>query len=250
MSPAVTGDAPRHQIRVGAVAAAVTLAVALLAGLALYAARPGALTRAEPIGAPVTVAPASEPGPAPAPASDPVADPDPLDLSAVRVLPPAGAGDDGSEADGAAGPAGLRIPSLDVDDATVVPVGIDAAGGLEIPGAHEVGWYRFGARPGAGAGSIVLAAHVAYDGEDGVFRHLGSLEPGATVVVETADGRQLGYRVDSVAVHPKADLPIDDLFTPNSPERLVLITCGGSFNPQLRHYDSNVVVIATPTPAD
>lgn len=224
-------------------------AVALLAGMAVDLARPGPPpTRAEQTGSPSAAGPAPD-LPAPAalePEPEPAAAPPPVDLSPLRALPPAGAGDDGSEA--AAGPAVMRIPSLDVDDAAVVPVGIDAAGGLEIPGAHEVGWYRFGARPGAGAGSVVLAAHVAYDGEDGVFRHLGSLEPGNTVVVETADGRQLGYRVDSVTVHPKADLPIDDLFSPSSPERLVLITCGGSFNPQLRHYDSNIVVIATPTP--
>lgn len=224
------------------------VAVVVVARMVVVGARPGPLTPAEQTTSPASApAPAAVPAAAPAQEPDPEAAPPPIDLSTVRALPPAGAGDDGSAASGA--PAGLQIPSLDVDDAAVVPVGIDATGGLEIPGAHEVGWYRFGARPGAGAGSIVLAAHVAYDGEDGVFRHLGSLEPGATVVVETADGRQLGYRVDSVAVHPKADLPIDDLFTPSSPERLVLITCGGSFNPQLRHYDSNVVVIATPAPA-
>lgn len=178
------------------------------------------------------------------PTTTPVAAPAALDLSAVRALPPAGTGTDPAAA--AAGPVGLAIPSLGVDGAVVVPVGLDAAGALEIPGVAEVGWYRLGARPGAGAGSIVLAAHVAYDGEDGVFRHLGSLEPGAVVTVTAGDGRQLGYRVDSVSVHRKADLPIDDLFSPSSPERLVLITCGGAFNPQLRHYDSNIVVTAAP----
>ncbi len=167
-----------------------------------------------------------------------------FDLSAVRALPPAGSGT--GAAPETADPVGLAIPSLRVDGAPVVPVGLDAAGGLQIPGTHEVGWYRFGARPGAGAGSIVLAGHVAYDGVDGVFRHLASLEPGDRATVTSGDGRQLVYEVDRVAVHLKADLPIDDLFNPSSPERLVLITCGGAFDPEVGHYASNIVVIAIP----
>lgn len=214
--------------------------MATLAGLTYDASTPRPLTLVERTGSPSA-------GLTTAPPPEPVADPAALDLSAVRALPPAGTG----SAPATAAPAALAIPSLGVDDAAVVPVGIDddAGGGMEIPAVDEVGWYRFGARPGAGAGSIVLAAHVAYDGEDGVFRHLGSLAPGAAVTVITGDGRQLGYRVDSVTAHRKADLPVDDLFSPSSPERLVLITCGGAFNPQLRHYDSNIVVIASPSSA-
>ncbi len=242
---------PEHQTRLWVIANAVVV-TAVVAVVAVVAVSAGAGPDAnDPAPAASLVAPAgssSSPPPAVPPSSEPTATTPPaIDLSAVRALPPAGSGDDGSPATEGAEPVDLRIPSLDVDDAPVVAVGIDPAGGLEIPGAHEVGWYRFGARPGVGAGSVVLAAHVAYDGEDGVFRHLGGVEPGATVEVETADGRPLSYRVDSVVVYRKADLPIDDLFSPSTPERLVLISCGGSFNPQLRHYDSNIVAIATPT---
>ncbi|MEZ5411974.1 MAG: class F sortase [Acidimicrobiales bacterium] len=238
MPSAVTGDGRGHQIRVGVavLAALVAAAAATLAGVVLDASTPQRLTLVERTRSPAFGAPAPDPQPVPT-----------FDPSRIRALPPAGTGG-GSGATEATAPTGLAIPALDVADAPVVPVGIEPTGGLEIPGPHEVGWYRYGARPGAGVGSIVLAAHVAYDGEDGVFLRLGSLEPGAAVVVATADGHRLGYRVDSVVVHRKDDLPIDDLFTPSSPERLVLITCGGTFNPGLRHYDSNIVVIATPSP--
>lgn len=239
-SGAFTVDGPGHRKAGRAVVAALVVAAAIAVGVVYDAADRRPATLVERAGSPLpgvttTTGPARE-----------SAGPAVLDLSMVRALPPAGTGAESSPE--AAGPTDLAIPSLGVDGAPVVPVGIDAGGGLEIPQVDEVGWYRLGARPGAGAGSIVLAAHVAYDGEDGVFRHLGSLEPGAAVTVTTGEGSRVDYRVDSVSVHRKADLPIDDLFSPSSPERLVLITCGGAFNPELRHYDSNIVVIATPVP--
>lgn len=256
MTQIATGHAPGHRIRRGASAAAVAVAVAVatLVGLTLHSARPRAPTLVEgvhpslPAGeAPTGGDPGRLSGGQPAGPTGSAGAAPTVDLSGLRALPPAGSGGPGTETQ-VREPTVLRIPSLEIDGAPVVPVGLDADGALEVPGAHEVGWYRLGARPGAGAGSIVLAAHVAYDGEDGVFRRLGSLAPGAAVTVEAPGGGRLSYRVDTVAVHRKADLPIDDLFNPSSPERLVLITCGGRFNPQLHHYDSNVVAIATPAP--
>ena len=160
-----------------------------------------------------------------------------------HLLPPAG--DDGSAAWQRTGPVSLQIPSLGVAGAEVVPVGTAPDGTLEVPGPTQVGWYRSGGLPGD-PGSAVMAAHIAFDGVDGVFRHLGSVRPGSAVVVTTTDGRQLRYRISNVRLYLKRDLPVGDLFDPQSPERLVLITCGGSFNPTLRHYDSNIVAIALP----
>ncbi len=165
-----------------------------------------------------------------------------LDLSQIHQLPPAG---DGSRLPSpTAAPVQLRIPSLDVGGA-VIPAGVEADGSLEIPGPTEVGWYQFGPAPGA-AGSTVLAAHIGYDGIDGVFRHLSSIELGATVDVVMGDETDVSYTVTEVTVYAKTELPVANLFDEAGPERLVLITCGGQFSPSLRHYDSNIVVIATP----
>ena len=41
-------------------------------------------------------------------------------------------------------------------------------------------------------------------------------------------------------------LPTERIWTHTGPETLVLITCGGSFNPQIRHYRDNIVVYAVP----
>ena len=44
----------------------------------------------------------------------------------------------------------------------------------------------------------------------------------------------------------KEALEADDLFTRTGPARLVLVTCGGEFDADVRSYRSNVVVVADP----
>jgi hypothetical protein len=41
-------------------------------------------------------------------------------------------------------------------------------------------------------------------------------------------------------------LPIEQLFVPDGPPGLVLITCGGSFDRGVRSYQDNIVVRAVP----
>ena len=142
-------------------------------------------------------------------------------------------------------PENISLPSLGVIGAEIVPVGLEENGELEVPGANGVGWYQFGAGIEGGRGSAVLAAHIAYNGRDGVFRDLADTNVGEQIVVER-DGQDVVYLVESVTQYGKWDLPIDDLFSETGDERIVLITCGGSFNPSLRSYDDNVVVVATP----
>lgn len=139
---------------------------------------------------------------------------------------------------------GLSLPAMGVEDAPVEPVGVEPNGEMEIPPADEVGWYRFGASPGE-PGSAVLAAHIAYDGVDGVFRRLDRLGAGHEVVVSFDEGSREDYLVTEVVTFDKDELP-DDLFARDVAERLVLITCGGEFNPELRSYESNVVAYAVP----
>lgn len=142
-------------------------------------------------------------------------------------------------------PVSVSLPALGVDGAPIEQVGLELNGELEVPGAEAVGWYQFGAGVDAGRGSAVLAAHIAYNGRDGVFRNLADSAVGDRVEVE-ADGSTRTYEIVSIEQYGKFDLPIDDLFREDGDERLVMITCGGSFNPQLRSYDDNVVAIAVP----
>jgi LPXTG-site transpeptidase (sortase) family protein len=169
------------------------------------------------------------------------APPSPL-AGAARPLPPAPVTPDvpvaGPE------PTGLTIEALGVADAPVRSVGVERDGAMEIPPVDEVGWYRFGARPGD-PGSTVLAAHVAYDGVDGVFRRLDDLGAGDGVTVALSDGSSPAYVVTEVAHYPKSELPAAVWARDGDPQ-LVLITCGGQFDTEARSYADNVVAFARP----
>jgi sortase family protein len=144
-------------------------------------------------------------------------------------------------------PARLELPSLDVDSA-VEPVGVDGQGDLEIPeDVADVGWYRFGPRPGDRTGSTVLSGHVdsAEQGKGAFFR-LRDLSPGDPVVIRGSDGRTWRYRVVSREEWPKSEVPLDRIFARSGAARLTLVTCGGGFREDIRSYTDNIAVTAVP----
>lgn len=177
----------------------------------------------------------TETGPIPEARADPVADP-----------PAAEAG--GDEDPGA--PTRLAIPAIGVD-APVNPVGLLSDGSMEVPGdVASIGWYEPGILPGA-SGSAVLAGHVdSREQGRGAFFDLRLVDPGDAITVEHDDGGTTTWEVTERRSYPKDVLPIDDIFTRFSETRLVLITCGGAFDRDTRHYTQNVVVYAHPVHAD
>ena len=139
-------------------------------------------------------------------------------------------------------PVRLRIAALGID-APIRPVGV-AGGELEVlPEAGAVGWYRFGPAPGR-RGSSVLAAHVAWRGERGVFYRLRDLPVDTTIEVEFEGGAVRRFRSAALASYDKDELPVEAVFRREGPPVLTLITCGGAVDPDLRRFEDNVVVIA------
>lgn len=141
-------------------------------------------------------------------------------------------------------PLGLLIGDLQLDG-EVRPVGIADDGELEIPDEREIGWYQYGSAPGL-PGATVLAAHVSWNGSIGPFHRLGDLEPGATVDVVLDDQSVRTYQVVERTMYAKDELPADRIWRTTGDETLVLITCGGDFNPSIRRYQHNIVVYAVP----
>ena len=143
-------------------------------------------------------------------------------------------------------PVRLAVPALGVD-APVEPVGVRDDGQMDLPDdVDRLGWYRFGPVPG-GEGSAVLAGHV--DDADqglGALAPLRDAEPGAEVVSTDAAGTATRWRVVSREVLEKQALPVDRLFARTGEPRLVLVTCGGPFLPDVGGYRDNVVVVAEP----
>ncbi|MGI9644879.1 MAG: class F sortase [Ilumatobacteraceae bacterium] len=142
-------------------------------------------------------------------------------------------------------PVGLGISTIDVSTFPVRPVGLQDNGQLEIPDETEIGWYKYGATAGA-PGATVLAAHVNWRGSNGPFARLGSVEPGDEIEVALHDGSTRSYVVTERTMYGKLDLPRERLWRNTGDEELVLITCGGDFNPELHSYKHNIVVYAAP----
>lgn len=143
-------------------------------------------------------------------------------------------------------PVGIRIPAIDIDSA-VSDVGTEDRVLQIPPQPWVVGWWRDGARPGGNHGTIVLAAHLdSREYGTGPFVRAKDLPPGATMVMLDADGQKHRYRVERVDTFYKAALPYEDLFRQSGPERVVLVTCGGTYDRNHGGWDSNVVVTFTP----
>jgi hypothetical protein len=229
---------------------------------ALCSSRSAALLLAALLAGSACGSPASSDGPAAAPATASTVVESPAGEAAVGVaadganrpaaalselvteLPPAPVGFPQPEPEGPR-PAALSIAALGVDGASVIDVGVEPDGDMEVPPADRVGWYRYGPAPGQD-GSAVLAAHIAFDGRNGVFVRLADLQPGAEVVVTYDDGTTDRFVVESNQRYDKDELPDDLVYARSGPSRLVLITCGGRFDSNARSYEDNVVVVATP----
>lgn len=144
-------------------------------------------------------------------------------------------------------PASLAVPSLGVR-ADVVGVGTSEDGAMEIPrDGATIGWYRWGPEAGAAQGNTVLSGHVSTRaGGPGALAPLAEVQVGDALEVRTASGALLPYRVVSLETITKSVLPVDRIFAREGPHRLVVITCGGPFQPELGSFRDNVVVVAEP----
>jgi hypothetical protein len=144
-------------------------------------------------------------------------------------------------------PTRVRVESLGID-APVFPSAIDLKQGvLDVPPQiSRLGWWVDGTTPGSSSGALLVAGHVdsAAAGAGALF-NLKDAKRGALVRVTTRSGRTFAYRVVSVQTMLKKDLPTS-IFSAGGRPRLVLVTCGGPFDPSIRHYRDNVVVTAVP----
>ncbi|MBC7292099.1 MAG: sortase [Actinotalea sp.] len=215
-------------------AAATALGALVLAGCAdgsadepAGAAPPEVVATAEPTGEP-----AAEPTPARPAVEVPVRR---ADLSSFEV-------------ESVVQPVGVAVPSIDVA-IPVEPVGVQDDGQMEIPPLAEVGgWYRYGASPAQESGTSVIAAHVdsIATGGTGPFARLRDVAVGDPVEVTLEDGTTQTFSVVEVRRVPKPTVEWEDVFVRQGGKRLVLITCGGTFDRGAQSYSDNVIVTAEP----
>jgi sortase (surface protein transpeptidase) len=138
-------------------------------------------------------------------------------------------------------PAELTIPAIGVRT-SLIRLGLTKTGALQVPPTTAIaGWYTGSPAPGA-VGSAVIAGHVdSYTGP-GVFYRLHELRPGDRIYVKQRGGTLAVFSVSSVNLYRKSQFPTAQIYGPTPTPELRLITCGGTFDPRLGSYLSNVVV--------
>jgi Sortase domain len=182
------------------------------AGLVLLTGRPG-----------ITPQPVAHPGPPPA---GPTAAPS-RDATPARV----------------SRPVYLSIPVIGVHT-RLIRLGLTAQDTLQVPTSTAVaGWYTRSPRPGQ-VGSAIIAGHIDSYLGPGVFFRLRLLRPGDRVYVRHANGTLTVFRVYAKHLYPKDRFPTQLVYGPAPDPELRLITCGGTFDPAIGSYLSNVVVYA------
>lgn len=136
----------------------------------------------------------------------------------------------------------VRIPRIGVD-APVTPVGLTAAGTMDVPAhADTVGWYTLAAVPGED-GSAVLSGHLdTVLGTAAVFYDLKTLVSGDEIFIRTRSGAQLRFVVRETASYPYDASPLQRIFAGTGGTYLNLITCDGTWN--RKTYDRRTVVYA------
>ena len=111
----------------------------------------------------------------------------------------------------------------------------------------QVGWWVASALTGSLHGPTVIVGHIdsAAFGPGALF-HLDNIKPGQTIELSNS-AHTVRYRAISMRYYAKtAGLPAA-LFKAGGSARLVLVSCGGTFDAAKRSYRSNVVVVATPS---
>ena len=143
----------------------------------------------------------------------------------------------------AVAPVRLQIPSIGVDS-TLMDLGLQADGSLEVPpGGFPAGWYTGAPTPGE-LGPAIIAGHVDWAGKPGVFFDLRDLSSGDVIAITRADGSTARFRVARIERFAKDAFPTDAVYGDLDHAGLRLITCGGAFDRQARSYRDNLVVFA------
>jgi hypothetical protein len=139
----------------------------------------------------------------------------------------------------------LSLDSLGVTAPVVSVSEID--GSIDVPADPKyVGIWDEGARPGGSRGSVIMVGHVdSHVWGEGSFFNLATLSLGSTASIQYG-GKTTKWKIVGRRVYAKRTGMPASVFSMNVSPRLVLITCGGTFDRADRNYEDNVVVYGEP----
>ncbi|GAB3656558.1 class F sortase [Actinocorallia lasiicapitis] len=146
---------------------------------------------------------------------------------------------------GSSGPRRLRIPSASVN-AKIGEIGENPDGGIAVPDASrakEAAWFRSSPSPGS-RGSSIIVGHYDDDKGGAVFYNAHKIKKNDKIYVDRADGTTATFAVDALEQVNKALFPTRRVYGRVNYAGLRLITCGGRFNEDRRHFADNVIIYA------
>jgi LPXTG-site transpeptidase (sortase) family protein len=137
-------------------------------------------------------------------------------------------------------PARLVIPSINVDT-EIEYVGVTEKGLMDVPkNVNNVGWFKFGPRPGE-IGSAVVAGHVDNEfGKPAVFSDLSKLKRGDKLYIKDDKGINITFVVRESRVYNSGYA--EDVFSSNDGIHLNLVTCDGVWDSSKKSYTKRLVV--------
>lgn len=140
-------------------------------------------------------------------------------------------------------PVRLKIPALSINVA-VGTLGLQPDHEVMVPtSTHVVDWYVDGPTPGR-IGSAVILGHVDSYLGPGTFFYLKSLKAGDNITADLADGAVTHFVVTRVVEYAKTNFPDRLVYGSHGFASLELVTCGGVFDHDTGHYESNIVVFS------
>lgn len=144
----------------------------------------------------------------------------------------------------------ISIPSLNVQKARVLPVGLTKQNTLDTPkNIADTAWYTKSATPGQGYGAVLIDGHNGGISRDGVFAKLEKLRKNDEIIIERGDGKIVRYRVmeNKLETLKEANTTgMKRLMTPydTGKEGLGLITCAGNWVPRDKVFDKRIMIRA------
>lgn len=139
-------------------------------------------------------------------------------------------------------PTSLSISSVGIKT-SLIPLGIDKEGLLEVPMTGAVaGWFTGGPKPGE-IGPAVIVAHVDWKGKKGIFFDLRKVRVGQSIVVTNSNSKIAKFQVTRVFSVKKKAFPTDSVYGNLNYPGLRLVTCG-TFDFKTKRYVDNLIVYA------
>lgn len=141
-------------------------------------------------------------------------------------------------------PTRVRINKLQIDT-SIIGLGRKSDGSMQVPAQPNVtGWYTLAPTPGE-LGPAIIVGHVDSPKGPAIFWRLRELQAGDMIDIDRADGTTAKFVVNVVKQYEQNNFPTAEVYGNINHAGIRLITCGGVFDRQTRHYSHNTVVFGT-----